>query len=66
MQYNSKWDATIMGVTKAVIGAMAGGGVIWALILEIFASKLLKRLWPLLLTLQCIIVILLFDTHMPI
>lgn len=66
MQYYSKLDAWIMGATKVVIGAMAGGSVIWFLILEIFASKMLKRLWPLLMTLQCIIVILLFDTHMPI
>ena len=43
--------------------AVAAGA--WFIILELFASKLLKRVWPLLNTLQCILVIRLYHVYLP-
>ena len=64
-QLGSRLVKTIIELTKEIIKPLAIGAVIWSIILELVASKLLKRVWPMLFTLQCIILLILYHTYLP-
>ena len=54
-----------MESTEVAIKAIAIGTLIWVVILQLIASKLIKRVLPLFHTLQCIILIKLFKLNLP-
>ena len=63
--YGSETEKTIMETSETAIKSIAIGTVIWIVIMQLIASKLIKRVLPLFHTLQCIILIKMFKLGLP-
>jgi hypothetical protein len=55
--YGSETEKVIMESTETAVKSVAVGTLIYILIMQLIASKLIKRVLPLFHTLQCIILI---------
>jgi hypothetical protein len=63
--YGSETEKIIMESTETAVKSVAVGTLIYILIMQLIASKLIKRVLPLFHTLQCIILIKMFKLSLP-
>jgi hypothetical protein len=63
--YGSETEKVIMESTETAVKSVAVGTLIYILIMQLIASKLIKRVLPLFHTLQCIILIKMFKLSLP-
>ena len=63
--YGSETEKVIMESTETAVKSVAVGTLIYILIMQLIASKLIKRVLPLFHTLQCIFLIKMFKLSLP-